>query len=137
MLLTSLNGHKLQFIFHKLRPLSSSPSQLCELFFFPRTEALIFLKRHARLFIEYCEIFKTPILKNICELLLLYSNHKVTISIGHLFLIKNMTWDGFYWGFVDLVRVYSLLIVSRNHSNTFLLPDLQKNYLMSILMTYK
>ena len=33
--------------------------------------------------------------------------------------------------FVDLVRVYSLLIISRNHSNTFLLLDLQKIYLRS------
>ena len=28
---------------------------------------------------------------------------------------------------VDLVRLYSLLIISRNHSNTFSLLDLQKN----------
>ena len=33
--------------------------------------------------------------------------------------------------FVDLVRVYYLLIISRNHSNMFLLLDLQKNYLRS------
>ena len=29
--------------------------------------------------------------------------------------------------FVDLVRLYSLLIISRDHSNMFLLLDLQKN----------
>ena len=36
--------------------------------------------------------------------------------------------------FVDLVRVYSLLIISRNHFNTFLLLQLQWNYFMSILI---
>ena len=39
--------------------------------------------------------------------------------------------------FVDPVRVYFLLIFSRNHSNTFLLHDLQRNYFMSILMMCK
>ena len=52
LLLTSLQGHELQFISHKLRPLSSSYGQLRELVFFPRTEALIFLERHTRLFAE-------------------------------------------------------------------------------------
>ena len=52
LLLTSLHGHKLQFIFHKLLPLSSSHGQLHELVFFPCTEALIFLERHTRLFVE-------------------------------------------------------------------------------------
>ena len=52
LLLTSLHGHKLQFTFHKLRPLSSSHGHLRELVFLPRTEALIFLERHTRLFVE-------------------------------------------------------------------------------------
>ena len=56
---------------------------------------------------------------------------KFVISIGHLFLIKNMKWDRVYW---DMVRVYSLLIISRNHFNTFLLLQLQWNYFMSILI---
>ena len=52
LLLTSLYVQKLQFISHKLRPSSSSHGQLRELVFFSRTEALIFLKRHTRLFVE-------------------------------------------------------------------------------------
>ena len=52
LLHTSLHGHKLQFISHKQRPLSSSHGQLRELVFCPRTEALIFLERHTRLFVE-------------------------------------------------------------------------------------
>ena len=36
---------------------------------------------------------------------------KLVISIGYFFLIKNITWDSF--------RVYSVLIINRNHSNTF------------------
>ena len=52
MLLTSLHDHQLRFIFHKLHPLSSSRGQLCELVFFPRAEALIFLERHTKLFVE-------------------------------------------------------------------------------------
>ena len=44
-----------------------------------------------------------------------------------LILIRYITSDGFYWeGLVDLVRVYSLHIISRNHSNTFLLINSQK-----------
>ena len=41
---------KLQFISHKLWPSSNSNGQLRELVFFSRNEALIFLKRHTRLF---------------------------------------------------------------------------------------
>ena len=52
LLLTSLHGHKLQFIFHKLRPLFSLHGQLRELVFFPSTEVLIFLERHTRLFVQ-------------------------------------------------------------------------------------
>ena len=53
MLLTSLHGHKLQFISLKLCPLSSLHGQLHELVFFPCTEALIFLEHHTRLFVEW------------------------------------------------------------------------------------
>ena len=52
MLLASLYCQKLQFISHKVRPSSSSHGQLRELVFFSRTEALIFLKHHTRLFVE-------------------------------------------------------------------------------------
>ena len=93
------------------------------------------------------KFLKTPILKNICERLLLYSNHKVTLT-------KDVKCSCFkYWAshfnqkydvgwflprrFEDLLRVYSLLIISRDHSNMFLLLDLQKNYLISILMMCK
>ena len=80
---------------------------------------------------EYWEIFKNTFfekhLRTAASVLLII---KVVASIGHLFLIKNITRDDskpFTKRFADLVRVYSLLIISRNHSNTFLLLDLQKN----------
>ena len=43
LLLTPLYGYKLQFIFHELRPLSSSHGQIHDIVFFPRTKALILL----------------------------------------------------------------------------------------------
>ena len=52
MLLTSLYGHKLQFISHKVHPLSSSHGQLCGLVFFSCTKALIFLEHDTRLLVE-------------------------------------------------------------------------------------
>ena len=52
MLLTSLYVQKLQFISHKLCPSPSPHGQLCELVFFSHTKALIFLRRHTRLFVE-------------------------------------------------------------------------------------
>ena len=55
------------------------------------------------------------------------SNHKVSNEYWASLLNKkhNMGWF-LLRRFVALVRVYSLLI-SRNHSNTFLLLDLKKN----------
>ena len=98
--------------------------------------AAFFKKRcqHRCFLVSIAKFLRTPILKNICKWLLLYSNHKVTISIGHHFLIKNMLWDCFCW---EGLSIWSEYILSRNHSNTFLLLDLQKNYLMSILMMCK
>ena len=76
---------------------------------------------------EYCKIFNNTYfekhLRTADSVLLIM---KLIISIGHLFLIKNMMGWFLLRKFVDLVRVYSLLII-RNHSNTFLLVDLQKN----------
>ena len=40
---------------------------------------------------------------------------------------QEVTW--FLLRFVDLVSVYSLLVISKNHSNTFLLTNLQKTKL--------
>ena len=40
---------------------------------------------------------------------------------------QEVTW--FLLRFVDLVSVYSLLVISKNHSNTFFLTNLQKTKL--------
>ena len=77
---------------------------------------------------EYSEIFKNTYfeehLPTAASALLIM---KLVISIEHLFLIKkhNVGWF-LLRRFVDLLRVYSLLIISRYHSNTFLFLDLQK-----------
>ena len=71
---------------------------------------------------EYCDIFKNTYfeehLRTAASILLII---KLIINIGHLPTpseLKNITWNGFYHeGFVDLVRIYFLLIVSRHHSN--------------------
>ena len=46
---------------------------------------------------EYCEIFKNTYfeehLRTAASVLLII---KLLISVGDLFLVKNMTWDGFY-----------------------------------------
>ena len=56
------------------------------------------------------------------------SNHKVSNKYWAYFLNQKHDVGWFLLRrFVDLVRLYSLLIISRNHSNTFLLLDLQKN----------
>ena len=55
-------------------------------------------------------------------------NHKVSNKYWTSFLNQKHDMGWFLLRrFVDLVRLYSLLIISRNHSNTFLLLDLQKN----------
>ena len=59
----------------------------------------ILLKRPAQVFsCEYCEIFKNTYfeehLQMAASILLII---KLVISIGHLFLMKNMMLDGFYW----------------------------------------
>ena len=72
---------------------------------------------------ECCEIFKNTCfeehLQTAASVLLIM---KLVISISLLndvwFLLRR---------FVDLVKIYSLLIISRNYSSTFLLLDLQKN----------
>ena len=55
---------------------------------------------------------------------------KVTVqywaSAGPLFLIKNNRGRFLLKRFVDLLRLFSLHIIKRNHSNTFLLINLQK-----------
>ena len=63
--------------------------------------------RHRCFPMNFGKFLRTPILKNICERLLLYSNHKDTISIGQLFF-KNMTWDGFYWEDLQIWSEYIL-----------------------------
>ena len=56
------------------------------------------------------KFLRTPILKNICERLFLYICRPL-LNQKH-----NMEWF-LLRRFVDLVRIYFLLIVSRNHSN--------------------
>ena len=77
---------------------------------------------------EYCETLKNTCfeehLRTAASLLLII---KSVTSIGHLFFFKNMTWSFLLRRFVDLLRVYSLLIINKNYSNMFLLLDLQKN----------
>ena len=55
---------------------------------------------------------------------------KVTVqywaSAGLLFLIKNNRGRFLLKRFVDLLRLFSLHIIKRNHSNTFLFINLQK-----------
>ena len=72
---------------------------------------------------------------------------KLVISIGHLFLIKNMTWMVFFLNqkhdvgwfllirFVDLIRLYSLLIISRNHSNTLTCRKIEVKLKIEALMS--
>ena len=70
-----------------------------------------------------------PILKNICKWLPLYILTDLELVIKYwadLILIKKITECFLLRRYVDLVRVYSLLII-RNHYNTFLLTDLQNN----------
>ena len=80
---------------------------------------------------EYCEIFKNTYfeehLRTAASVLLII---KLVVSIGHLQTFSfnkkhNMEWF-LLRRFVDMIRAYSLLIISRNHSNTFLLINLQK-----------
>ena len=74
-----------------------------------RLQHWFFLKNIAK-------FLQTPILKNICECLL-----ECLLNQKH-----NVGWF-LQRRFVDVVRVYFLLIISRNHSNTFSLLVLQKN----------
>ena len=70
-----------------------------------------------------------PILKNISKWLPLYILTDLELVVkywANLILIKKITECFLLRRYVDLVRVYSLLII-RNHYNTFLLTDLQNN----------
>ena len=80
--------------------------------------------QHKYFLVNIVKFLRTPILKNICEELLLY-------ICRPLFNQKhNMEWF-LLQRFVDLVRIYFLLIVSRNHSNrvnTVLIPGFRQIY---------
>ena len=65
------------------------------------------------------------------------SNHYVCNKYWASLLNQKHEMGSFLLRFVDLVRVYSLLIISRNHFNTFLLLQMQWNYFMSILICAK
>ena len=79
--------------------------------------------------VNIAKFLRTPILKNICERLLLYSNHEVTLT-------KDVKYSCFkYWASLcnekydvgwflpkrseDLLRVYSLLILAETIPTRF------------------
>ena len=66
--------------------------------------------QHQYFIVNILKFLRTSILKNICEWLLLY------ICRPFLNQKHNMEWF-LIRRFVDLVRIYFLLIVGRNHSN--------------------
>ena len=88
--------------------------------------------------VNIAKFLRTPILKNICQWLLLHSNHKLSNKCWASLLNQknNLGWF-LLRRFVDLVGVYSLLIISTNHSNIFLLLDLQKNRSKTCLNRFK
>ena len=76
---------------------------------------------------EYCEIFKnTCFEEHLRTAVSVLQIIKLVKSIGHLFNQKHDVRWFLIRRFADLFRVYSLLIISRNHFNTFLFLDLQK-----------
>ena len=95
------------------------------------TKSCNFIKKrlqHRCFLVNIAKFLRTPILKNICERLLLNFSHKVSNKYWTSLLNRqhNVGWF-LLRRFVDLVTIYSLLTVKRNHFNTILLLDLQKN----------
>ena len=91
-----------------------------------RSAILLHKKRllHMSFLANIAKFLRAPILKKKSEKDCFGTGyHKVSNDYSASLVIQkhNKGW------FLDLVRVYSLLIISINHSNTFLLPDLQKN----------
>ena len=85
--------------------------------------------QHRCFLVNIAKFLRTPIeehLQTAASVLLII---KLVVSIGYIYLLYQK--DNVAWfllrQFVDVVITYSLLINSRNHSNTFLLLDLQKN----------
>ena len=80
---------------------------------------------------EYCEILKKTYLEEhlrmAASVLLIIKLVMEILGICQPLLNQkhNVEWFLPKW-FADLVRVYFLLIISGNHSNTFLIIDLQK-----------
>ena len=158
LLLTSLSILKLQFISHKQRPSPSLHGQLRELVFLFSHRGSNFLTRNTRLFVErtvwallfFC-LMTSVLVQSLNKMHIKYvfhnkfrmimpisrsikkHFHEVSISskywasllnqkrnLGWFLLKRSVIWD--------LVRVYYLLIISKNHSKTFfLLVGLQKN----------
>ena len=91
---------------------------------------------------KYCEIFKNTYFEEHLQMAasVLLIIKLITINIGQKHNInKNITWNNqkhnMEWfllqRFVDLVRIYFLLIVSRNHSNRVnivLISEFQQTY---------
>ena len=149
LLLTSLSILKLQFISHKQRPSPSLHGQLRELVFLFSHRGSNFLTRNTRLFVErtvwallfFC-LMTSVLVQSLNKMHIKYvfhnkfrmimpisrsikkHFHEVSISskywasllnqkrnLGWFLLKRSVIWD--------LVRVYYLLIISKNHSKTF------------------
>ena len=77
----------------------------------------------------FSQIEKAIVQKLVIGFSTVSSNHKVNkywTSADLLFLIKNNVRWLLLKRFVDLVKLYSLDLICRNYSNTFLLINLQK-----------
>ena len=98
MLLTSLYDQKLQFISHKLCPSSSSHGQFRELVFFSRTEPLIFLKRHTRLFAEleiwallFVSLMTTVLVQSLNKMQMKYVFHNKFSQYDNAYFMNQKT----------------------------------------------
>ena len=125
MLFKSLHGHKLQFIFHKPHPLSHSLSQLRKLVFFPRTEALIFLEHHTRLFVElaiwallFVGLMTTMLSQSLNKMHLKYIFHKKFRMIVPVSWIKNTFIKFQKQPFGDVFQNWCSLKICNSHKKT-------------------
>ena len=91
----------------------------------PRLEVYNCIKKrlqHRCFLVNIAKFLRTPILKNLGERLRLYFNHKINnkiLGICRPFCIQEHNVKSFLLiRFVDLSRIYFLLIISRKHSNT-------------------
>ena len=111
---------------------------LCRNYFLIKLQACrseILLKRDSNtdVFLECCKILGTPVSKNICKrLLLIFKLLMLLLGICRPSLLNQKHNVGWFLliRFIDLARVYSSLVISRNHSNTFVI-DMQKTKILT------